>query len=798
MICLNAFVPSNATSIFHVLDANDGLTDNQVQHILQLPDGRLIVTTLGNINIYDGAQFSYIHKKDHGPYTLPDYHGAYHVYIDKNDILWVKTLQHVSCFDLKRMQYVDDIDEIFRRMGVTTPVRDIFLDEEKQLWIVTASGLRRAGHGHIYPIPADAGNLQDLEVDKDNVYLFCETGEVICYKQGQAKMAFRCAAYPKSERGYYAATSLVVKGNSHSFFQLRTGKRSIFLVFDTKTNHWNTILKTPYLLHTLAITPHHQAYITCPKGYWKYDLDKGRGELITHLHTDHGETVSETGLNTVFCDAQGGIWIGTYNRGLLYTHPESYRFSSTYTGNFHSKCKYAHVTFHHREYNMVFTDTRGWKWGATNDGLRLMIPGEKSARCIYTDNGLVNNFIHSIVEDEKGDIWVGTACGISRIAINPRKPTFSFTNFTRQDGTLDGEYCNGEAKMCKDGRIRMDGINGYTLFCPDSVKFQQTALSPVLTEISLHGEALSIGKIYDGNLIVRAAPPYVRHLYLNHDQNSLSFIFSALNFINAKHTIYRYKINGNDSRWHIAEATKSNGLVDNLGRLHLSFINMPYGTYHLQVMASTDINKWNGKSYAITFTINAPWWQSTLAYSIYFILVIGIIGISIHFYLRVMRNRIRQKQKEEALLKRIQDLVRQVEFDQNDSGESAEDDSKNTITSKSHQKQSAVMRQEDAEFVRKAALLVETHINEQGYSVSELSRDLCMERTGLYKKLTALIDESPTLFIRHIRLQKAAELIAEGRLSIGDIAFKTGFSSSSYLSKCFQDEFGCKPSEYQK
>jgi AraC-like DNA-binding protein len=108
------------------------------------------------------------------------------------------------------------------------------------------------------------------------------------------------------------------------------------------------------------------------------------------------------------------------------------------------------------------------------------------------------------------------------------------------------------------------------------------------------------------------------------------------------------------------------------------------------------------------------------------------------------------------------------------------------------------MRNEDAEFVRKAAFLVESHINEQGYSVSELSRDLCMERTGLYKKLTALIDESPTLFIRHIRLQKAAEMLSEGKLSISDIAFRTGFSSSSYLSKCFQEEFGCKPSEYHK
>ena len=44
---------------FTRIDASDGLSDNSVQHILQLPDGRLAVTTAGNINLYDGSQFKY-------------------------------------------------------------------------------------------------------------------------------------------------------------------------------------------------------------------------------------------------------------------------------------------------------------------------------------------------------------------------------------------------------------------------------------------------------------------------------------------------------------------------------------------------------------------------------------------------------------------------------------------------------------------------------------------------------------------------------------------------------------------
>ena len=98
-------------------------------------------------------------------------------------------------------------------------------------------------------------------------------------------------------------------------------------------------------------------------------------------------------------------------------------------------------------------------------------------------------------------------------------------------------------------------------------------------------------------------------------------------------------------------------------------------------------------------------------------------------------------------------------------------------------------KQDSAEsvFLTRAIELVEKNLHVPGYSVEQLSRDLCMERTGLYRKLVGMLDQSPSLFIRNIRLQRAAQLILEGNLSITEIAECTGFSSSSYLSKCFQD-----------
>ncbi|MBR1521202.1 MAG: helix-turn-helix transcriptional regulator [Bacteroidaceae bacterium] len=102
---------------------------------------------------------------------------------------------------------------------------------------------------------------------------------------------------------------------------------------------------------------------------------------------------------------------------------------------------------------------------------------------------------------------------------------------------------------------------------------------------------------------------------------------------------------------------------------------------------------------------------------------------------------------------------------------------------------------EHADLIRRATTLVEENLTTPNYTVERLAADLCMDRTGLYKKMTAAIDKTPTAFIRNIRLNHAAQLIRQGDLTITEVAERTGFSSASYMSRCFQEEWGKKPGE---
>ena len=102
----------------------------------------------------------------------------------------------------------------------------------------------------------------------------------------------------------------------------------------------------------------------------------------------------------------------------------------------------------------------------------------------------------------------------------------------------------------------------------------------------------------------------------------------------------------------------------------------------------------------------------------------------------------------------------------------------------------------DKQLISKAIEYTENNISNPDFSVGELSRELGMSRVHLYKKLSSLSGKTPIEFIRIIRLKRAAQLLAESRLTVSEIAYEVGFNNPKYFRKYFKDEFGVLPSQY--
>ena len=99
----------------------------------------------------------------------------------------------------------------------------------------------------------------------------------------------------------------------------------------------------------------------------------------------------------------------------------------------------------------------------------------------------------------------------------------------------------------------------------------------------------------------------------------------------------------------------------------------------------------------------------------------------------------------------------------------------------------------DEQLLQKALKLIEEHIDNSEYNVEQLSADMGMSRMNLYRKLQAITGQTPTEFIRTIRLKRAAQLLQDGKLNVSEVADRVGFSSSSYFTKCFKEQFGVLP-----
>ncbi|MBO9202928.1 MULTISPECIES: hybrid sensor histidine kinase/response regulator transcription factor [Niastella] len=102
----------------------------------------------------------------------------------------------------------------------------------------------------------------------------------------------------------------------------------------------------------------------------------------------------------------------------------------------------------------------------------------------------------------------------------------------------------------------------------------------------------------------------------------------------------------------------------------------------------------------------------------------------------------------------------------------------------------------DKEFMERIMAIIEQRMTDPQLSVEELSKELAMSRSNLHKKLKILSGMGPNELIRLIRLKHAAKLLTKQQHTVAEVAYLSGFSSPSYFTKCFQQQFKVGPKEY--
>ncbi|WP_175552602.1 ligand-binding sensor domain-containing protein [Dysgonomonas macrotermitis] len=529
----------------------------------------------------------------------------------------------------------------------------------------------------------------------------------------------------------------------------------------SKTVSSEYIISLPYddRIHTLHEDSDSNLWIGTSNNLFKYDL---RLHALSNVVRDIGI------VNDIVVASDGKVFLATEKQGLCIVQPDDTLY------NYHKEENFSILT---EAPNFII-------WAGTQQGnVYYYAPGGKEIVSVTKDCALNGDAILAIEADNHGYIWILTD---QRIVIYD--PVTKSTNVVyNSDPSV---LMNNFLSLYKDekGIIHVGGTDGFCSF-PDYDRFNTTnANIPVkLSSIKVNGDVRLTG--YSEEVIT-----------LQPKEQNIELFFSTPDHLNAKNIRYAFRYNEEKEYW--------NYLLE--GQNNIFLTGLAKGEYVLYVKATDKNGYWGDNSIKIVVRRLPAWYETTFAYVIYIFIIIAIICIVLYYYSEWKKRKLIDEQIHNSA-KDLQELVSQLSENTLTPAPAEGLNLKDLLVSmqkilqrQKEQKDNSTditpsdekpLSLSDEKFIQRALDYVEQNIDNSDYSVEQLSKDLGMERTGLYRKLGSIIDKTPTSFIRSIRLKRAARLLEEG-CTVSEAADRVGFGTSSYLSRCFQEEFGIKPSQY--
>lgn len=354
-------------------------------------------------------------------------------------------------------------------------------------------------------------------------------------------------------------------------------------------------------------------------GLWAFDTKTLQSRLFRFSAPQH-MLASFWHLHYLYKGANGVIWIFGFE-GLIKATPSAGGFSFTYYRNNPKElsslshdfvCSVADDPVNPGKYLWV-----GTKGGGLN---RLDI---KTGKFIHyqTKDGLPDNVVYGILSENtapgqkgKGRLWMSTNKGLSRFDIGSGR----FKNFTATDGLQNNEFNLGSYLKTRDGHMIFGGVNGLTIFHPDSLSFNPVMPQTRIVGIEVNNQPVET----DGST----------GLHLAYDQNFLNITFSALEFTNPGQNQYRYQLN----RKGFFGDNKEENWIE-LGEKHsVSLAGLSPGSYTFRVMGSNNDGLWNDTPAVVPFVIRPPWWAAWWAIVIYLLVFAGSVFL-------IYKSRLRQR-----------------------------------------------------------------------------------------------------------------------------------------------------------
>ena len=304
------------------------------------------------------------------------------------------------------------------------------------------------------------------------------------------------------------------------------------------------------------------------------------GEVVHYEPDPHDErSLSDHTVLAICEDRYGVLWIGTATGGLCRFDRASAAFT-TYGCDPDDPS-----TLSHSGVLSIYEDRRGQLWVGTITGLNMLNRGAGTFQRYSVGDGLPNDWIHGIVGDESGNLWLSTNKGLSRFSFG--SPVPSFRNFDVGDGLQSDGFNTGAAHRSRSGELFFGGVNGFNAFYPDRI------------ETNFHIPQMVITAFKKLNLVVLTDLSRPEEIELSYRDKFISFEFAALDYSAPEKNQYTCQLEGFDQDW-IPCGT----------RRYKSYTNLGGGQYVFRIRGSNNDGVWGTQGLAIPITVTPPIWDT--------------------------------------------------------------------------------------------------------------------------------------------------------------------------------------------
>jgi len=361
-------------------------------------------------------------------------------------------------------------------------------------------------------------------------------------------------------------------------------------------------------------------------------------------YTRENGMLNTNNVTCLFYGKNNTLLIGT-SEGMVILNLSN-REKKIYTGN-STNIK----TFTNNYITQVFEDSRGLIWIGTREGLNVFNIVNDSLNYITEKNGLCNNSICGITEDNVSNIWVTTSNGISRIVVQRNREEGSFGyglyNYDTRDGLQSNEFNTGSILARSDGTVIFGGLYGVNWVRRGGKEDQNSLPRVMLTQLFIGEEEIIVGHEYDGNVILPQALNESNKLQLANDQSTFTIKFAAGNYNQGERLQFMYWMEGLDHDWRNGDAL-----------LHgVKFNELSSGKYILHVKAVSADGAVSNQERQLEITIGRPWWLTWWMLSVYVLIAI-ILLIFWRFGYKKVKNYMTRKRTVIDELKRQREEIK--------------------------------------------------------------------------------------------------------------------------------------------